>query len=370
MPFNGAGVFTPPGADFPAVALTLIQASKFNNVINDIATGLSNSVTRDGQSPATANLPMGGFRHTGVSDGVARNQYASLGQSQDSAALWGGTAGGTADALTLTLSPAITAYVAGQKFTFKSGASPNTGAATVAINGLAAKTIQKNVSALVAGDIIASRYYELLYDGTNFQLLFQPALNFLPITGGTLLGDLLFTDNTYDIGKTGATRPRDIFASRNITLDGLLDASAATAGQIKFPAAQNASANVNTLDDYEEGSWTPSVGGTATYSSATGSYTKIGNLVFFTGSMAITLIGSGLTSTINGLPFTSGTGTFAVAIANSATLATAVVSVTGQVASASTSVTFRSRTAANASDGVNALFQNAASISFSGCYSI
>lgn len=38
--------------------------------------------------------------------------------------------------------------------------------------------------------------------------------NFLKLTGGTMVGDILFTDATYDIGKTGATRPRDIFYSR------------------------------------------------------------------------------------------------------------------------------------------------------------
>jgi len=43
------------------------------------------------------------------------------------------------------------------------------------------------------------------------------ATTYLPLVGGTLTGDLLFTDATYDIGKSGATRPRDIFASRVIT---------------------------------------------------------------------------------------------------------------------------------------------------------
>ena len=41
------------------------------------------------------------------------------------------------------------------------------------------------------------------------------------VTGlGTQASDLLFTDATYDIGKSGATRPRDIFASRNVTVGG------------------------------------------------------------------------------------------------------------------------------------------------------
>jgi hypothetical protein len=54
-------------------------------------------------------------------------------------------------------------------------------------------------------------------------------------------------------------------------------------GQIKFPATQNASADANTLDDYEEGTWTPSqtnltVVGSPTY---TGVYTKIGRVVYW-----------------------------------------------------------------------------------------
>jgi hypothetical protein len=44
----------------------------------------------------------------------------------------------------------------------------------------------------------------------------------LPLAGGTLTGDLKFTDATYDIGKAGATRPRDGFFSRNVALGGLL----------------------------------------------------------------------------------------------------------------------------------------------------
>jgi hypothetical protein len=58
------------------------------------------------------------------------------------------------------------------------------------------------------------------------------------------------------------------------------------------------------LADYEEGTWTPSVGGTATYTTQTGTYTRVGRVVFVTGRMTILLIGTGSTSTISGLPFT------------------------------------------------------------------
>ena len=60
-----------------------------------------------------------------------------------------------------------------------------------------------------------------------------------------------------------------------------------SAGQLQFPASQNASTNANTLDDYEEGTWTPTVtlvGGAGNtvpvYSTNSGRYTKIGNRAF------------------------------------------------------------------------------------------
>src|SRR4051812_7574596 len=114
MPYNGAGVFTASAADFPAVSGTLIQSTKFNNVINDIATGLTTALTKDGQTTPTANLPMGGFKHLVVADGSLRNQYAAVGQVQDSAPIWAGVAGGTADALTLSLTPVLSGYTPGQ----------------------------------------------------------------------------------------------------------------------------------------------------------------------------------------------------------------------------------------------------------------
>lgn len=84
-----------------------------------------------------------------------------------------GTVGGTADAITLTVTPAITAYANKQRFMFKATGT-NTGAVTVAISGLGTKAIQMvklgALAALVAGDIISGVWYEIIYDGTQFQL--------------------------------------------------------------------------------------------------------------------------------------------------------------------------------------------------------
>lgn len=88
MPYNGAGNFVSlPPPQYPAVAGDVIRAAYFNAVINDLIAGLTNAVTRDGQSPATQNLPMAGKKHTGVADATAVDQYASYGQLLNAATL-------------------------------------------------------------------------------------------------------------------------------------------------------------------------------------------------------------------------------------------------------------------------------------------
>lgn len=67
MPFNGAGTFVPPSSTFnPAVPATDIDASDWNALLADLATGLSTTITKDGQTTPTANIPLGGFKLTGV----------------------------------------------------------------------------------------------------------------------------------------------------------------------------------------------------------------------------------------------------------------------------------------------------------------
>ena len=101
-----------------------------------------------------------------------------------------GTVGGSANAITLTPTEAITAYTAGQRFTFLAS-NKNTGDTTVAVSGLAAKTIQKSGQSgntiLGCGDIINGGFISIEYDGTNFNLL-SPShpqeLNWTPSVGG------------------------------------------------------------------------------------------------------------------------------------------------------------------------------------------
>jgi len=80
---------------------------------------------------------------------------------------------------------------------------------------------------------------------------------------------------------------------------------------VQFPATQSASADANCLDDYEEGTWTPtitfnglSVG--VTYTNQVGRYTKIGNLVIASCFINLSSKGSSTGAvSVNNLPFTA-----------------------------------------------------------------
>lgn len=94
-----------------------------------------------------------------------------------------------------------------------------------------------------------------------------------------------------------------------ITVNDILTVAA---GQIAFPAAQNASAGANTLDDYEEGSWTPAITyatpGTFNANGGTyvGSYTKVGRMVTLWGVATTGAMTLGTASgflQVTGLPF-------------------------------------------------------------------
>jgi hypothetical protein len=92
-----------------------------------------------------------------------------------------------------------------------------------------------------------------------------------------------------------------------ITAAGVLDLNQ---GQIKFPATQVPSADANTLDDYEQGTFTATLKGSvsdpSTAVTTTGRYTKIGDVVSLRIAFAsVDTTGASGDATIIGLPFTS-----------------------------------------------------------------
>lgn len=149
--------------------------------------------------------------------------------------------------------------------------------------------------------------------------------------------------------------------------DGLVDLGA---GQLKFPSTQNASADANTLDDYEEGTWTPNVGGSATYTTQTGTYTKIGRLVFIRCILTINSIGTGSTSTISGLPFTAASGDVALAVGDFTNLPSSMVSLVARVNSAANSITVEGLSAAAATPNVTVVIGSGTYLLISGVYHV
>ena len=110
--------------------------------------------------------PVRPFNSTNIETEITAGKWARMPAKEIAHA----TASGT-DAYAATLAPAITAYTTDQKVYLKF-TNANTGAATINLNGLGAKSIKKSgTAALVAGDISAGQILCLVYDGTNFQVV-------------------------------------------------------------------------------------------------------------------------------------------------------------------------------------------------------
>lgn len=81
MPRNGAGVFSLVNNTwFPPVNGVLATATDWTPFITDIQNALTQSVSSDGQTPFTGNLPMGNNKITGLANGTAATDAAAYGQ--------------------------------------------------------------------------------------------------------------------------------------------------------------------------------------------------------------------------------------------------------------------------------------------------
>ena len=140
-------------------------------------------------------------------------------------------------------------------------------------------------------------------------------------TNANLTGPITSVGNATSIAsQTGTgtkfvvdTSPTLVTPTATTTIGvGAATPSASGAG-ITFPATQSASTNANTLDDYEEGTWTPTdaSGASLSFSVPKAIYTKIGNMVYAQGYVIYPATGSVATASIGGLPFTCGTNSYA-----------------------------------------------------------
>jgi hypothetical protein len=296
MADNGSGTFTVDTSGTPVVTNTRISSTMFNAVLAELEAAISNRICKDGQTTITQNIPMNSKKLTGLTEGSAANDSASITNIKKNTGVYVSTVGGTGDAITLTPSPSAT-YSTGEEFLFIASAD-NTGAVTVNASGLGAKDVQKmGAVALVAGEIVSGSLVHIVYDGTRFLLLTPPI---------------------------------------------------------------------------HQGNWTPSVGGTATYTTQVGRWIKIGRAVHIYGLLTINAIGTGSTSTISGLPYTSLNNGVdpPLYVSDFASLATNVVWIGARVNVNAATVTLRNLTAAGASATSSALLGNGTSVTFGGVYYI
>lgn len=169
MSRNGSGTYSLPAGN-PVVTGTVISSTVQNNTLNDIATALTQSIASTGVTTPTANLPMGGFRHTGVGNASAQACYGSVTDIQNGSLITlTGVAG--SDTITGTAPFTVAAYATGQSFRFVAAGS-NTGAVTINVSSLGAKAITKEgTNPLSPGDISLGQVVEITYDGTRFQMI-------------------------------------------------------------------------------------------------------------------------------------------------------------------------------------------------------
>jgi len=166
--------------------------------------------------------------------------------------------------------------------------------------------------------VFQSKGTETARINTDKQIVAAAGTNSLPAlttTGDLNTGIYFPAADTIGFVEGGAEAMR-IDSSGNVLVG--ITTARANAGDVQvskgisFPATQSASSNANTLDDYEEGTWTPtytSLGGTltgVTYTTQIGRYTKIGNVVFLSAAITLSNKGSGGTGAIriSNLPFT------------------------------------------------------------------
>lgn len=137
-----------------------------------------------------------------------------------------------------------------------------------------------------------------------------------------------------DAGLSGKTLA-DLESAQTMSGVKTFSAAPVISAGIKFPATQAASTDANTLDDYEEGTWTPVLGGVSatsgqTYTTQAGYYQKIGRWVHLSGLVVLSAKGSNTGNiAIKGLPFEPDINSGSIAIGYWASLTTAVSHLTG-----------------------------------------
>jgi len=143
------------------------------------------------------------------------------------------------------------------------------------------------------------------YNGTNFNL---QTVQIQAKVSGTVTANSIPTDIIFGTDAAGlayeSSKERMRINQFGVGIGGAIPSSGTG---IRFPSTQSASSDANTLDDYEEGTWTPVDGSGAglSFSNTSGNcfYTKVGRTVTVTFRLTYPSTASGSSAVVGGLPF-------------------------------------------------------------------
>ena len=290
------GVKLVGGADFNAsngTTVILTAGATANAVVEIVAYGsvsLADSVRRSGDTFAgTVNFPNNNI--------IAANGYVGIGNTIPNAPLVIGSASGSFTNPLVQAAGNANSWIQinGQNLNNGNNASTDLVLARSDGNdtaGFIDVGINSNTYAQAAYSIMSPRSGYVFTNGGDLSLGTQTAHNIIFHTGNTTAASERLRINT-----TGAI----ILAGGNVAASGV---------GIAFPNTQVSSSDPNTLDDYEEGTFTPTIYGTTTagvgtYGFQNGIYTKVGNIVTFSCYVQVTNhTGTGYMH-LTGLPFSS-----------------------------------------------------------------
>jgi len=224
-------------------AAVKITASRMDAEFDDFASAMALCLVKDGQQNPTANLPMNSKKHTGVDGASARSDYVDLGSYVDGKFVFGGVASGTS-AITVVLSPVITAYTTGMRVGFLC-VGDNASAVTLNVDGVSAAALIKGKnSPLVANDLLSGQAVWATYKGTlgwqiSEQISDSPTFVSLTTTGQTNLRSNVSISGTLDVaGAVSLAGATDITGAVSI------NSTLVVAGAVSCAAAFSQSDNV------------------------------------------------------------------------------------------------------------------------------
>ena len=281
------------------------------------------------------------------------------------------------DFVTETNATAVQTTASKESAALSATASANS--ATASANSASASATFANASATSAETAAAATNAVLWVSGTTYAigfLVYSPidkrayrrltagAGTTDPSADATNWSQLTRVVEQSDIG----TAPNEIPLNQYLGSMAFQDLESVVVGQVKFTGTS--STDPNTLDSYEEGTWTPSIGGDATYFAQTGTYTKIGNVVHVSARLHINVKGTGSGTTFSGLPFANGTQAVGVSIGKFASAANSFVSAYGEIAVSSTTGELFGMTVAGNANYVAGFFTDGTSVNFSATYTV